>query len=171
MSEKYILDGYNVIMKLPKLREMKASKGLAGSREALARLLLDIKHCHARAEFTIVFDGKAGELPGHSRTSLCGISCHFTKKGEEADDHIGEMLKNMKDRTGVVVISDDGKVSNKCMVYGVEIRHPSTLEGSFNKRFSATNSDGKDISRQAASDITKWYEEQLDKRKGGKEDK
>ena len=79
MRETYILDGYNVIGKLPRLREMKATKGLAGSREALARLLLDIKHYRTGSDFIIVFDGISGEIPGHSRASLCGVSCHYTK--------------------------------------------------------------------------------------------
>jgi predicted RNA-binding protein with PIN domain len=161
MSEKYILDGYNVIGKIPKLREIKNNKGLANSREALARMLADIKYYRTSIEFVVVFDGKTGELPSCSKTSLCGISCLFTKSGEEADDYIGIMLRNIRDKTGVVVISNDNKVYNKCKTYGVEILQPSALQELIKKQPRSANTDDKKISQQEANDITKWYKEKL----------
>lgn len=162
MTEKYILDGYNVIGKIRELREIQDAKGLESSREALAKMLSDIKRRRANIEFLVVFDGKAGEMPGDSKTSLRGITCCFTRTGEEADDYIGALLRNIKDRRGVVVISNDNKVRNIGKAYSVDIRQPSTLlETAKPRARTAADTDDKAISQQAANDITRWYKEKI----------
>lgn len=167
MSEIYILDGYNVIGKIPRLREIKLSRGLEVARKALAMMLSDIKHNRPHIKFKVIFDGKAGEMPNYSKADLHGIECIFTRSGEEADDYIGMMLMDRKDNAGVVVISGDNKVRNKCKVYGASVQEPLELQklvGNQSKSTKSTNTDDKDIRQQDAGDITRWYAEQLKKR-------
>ena len=170
MNEIYILDGYNVIGKIPQLREVKLRLGLEAARKALAIMLSDINHSRPRIKFKVIFDGKTGEMPNYSKTDLHGIDCIFTRSGEEADDYIGRMLMDRKDNAGVVVISDDNKVRNKCKVYGAsaqESQSLSRLAGNQSKNTKSMNSaktDDKDIKQQDAGDITRWYTEQLKKR-------
>jgi len=170
MSEIYILDGYNVIGKIPRLREIKLSRGLEAARKALAMMLSDINHNRSHIKFKVIFDGKAGEMPNYSKADLHGIECIFTRSGEEADDYIGMMLMDRKNNTGVVVISGDNKVRNKCKVYGASVQEPQSLEklaGNQSKSAKSVNSaktDDKNIKQQDAGDITKWYTEQLKKR-------
>lgn len=167
MSEIYILDGYNVIGKIPRLREVMFNRGLAEARNELVMMLSHINHSRRGIKFKVVFDGKAEKLPYNPKTSLHGIDCFFTKSGEEADDYIGTMLRNRKDNSGVVVISGDNKVRNKCRVYGASTQEPLVLQklvGKQSRTTKNTQSDEKNIQQRDASDITKWYAEQLKKR-------
>ena len=167
MSALYILDGYNVIWKIPKLREIKSSRGLEESRKALAAMLSDINRKRPRIKFKVIFDGKDEEMISYSRPGSRGMDCSFTKSGEEADDYIGMMLKNRKDNAGVVVISADNKVRNMCKIYGALAQEPLALLkllGNHSKVTKTTKSDEKDIRQQNAGDITKWYIEQLKKK-------
>lgn len=167
MSEIYILDGYNVIGKIPRLREIKLSRGLLEARKALAAMLSNINHSRPNIKFKIIFDGKTGDMSDYSKVYLQGIECFFTRSGEEADDYIGVMLRDGKDNAGVVVISADNKVRNKCRVYGASSQEPLSLQklvGNKSKNTKSTKTDEKDIRQQDAADITRWYTEQLKNR-------
>jgi predicted RNA-binding protein with PIN domain len=167
VNEIYILDGYNVIGKIPRLRDIKLSRGLDAARKALAMMLSDINHNRPRIKFKIIFDGKTGEVLNYSKADLHGIECFFTKSGEEADDYIGIILMNRKDNAGVVVISGDNKVRNKCKVYGASIQEPLELQklvGNQSKITQSTKTDDKNIKQQDGGDITRWYTKQLKKR-------
>jgi len=161
MRNRYILDGYNVIGKIPRLSRILDTEGLEQSREALASMLAAIMHERRDCDFMIVFDGCSGDIVHDSRTRIRGIECHFTRTGEEADDYIGHMLGRMKDKRGVAVISEDGKVANKCKVHSVGILHPSALFMTTARQPSASTPGSKVISQKTAEDITKWYKEKL----------
>lgn len=168
MIKRYVLDGYNVIGKIRDLPEIMAAKSLSESRDALIWIVAGIKQNKPRLEFTIVFDGKSGEISDYCEGNPGGIKCHFTKRGEEADDYIGAMLRNAKDPSGIVVISDDNKVRNKCRVYGVTVESPSILQ-KFNEprssRHGRAEPADKNISQQDAGEITTWYKEAMTMKK------
>lgn len=160
MITKYILDGYNVIYKIPKLANIKNEKSLEQSRNALVLLILDFIHKRPKSEAVIVFDGRAGEILNSSTVYIHGIKCYFTKKGVEADDYIGGMLSSIKDIKNIVVISEDGKVANKCKVYGAEIRHPSCLD-QINANKTKSKDELKNLSSSVEREITNWYRDKL----------
>ena len=153
-----------MIGKIPRLSWILDDEGLERSREALAAMLAEMMHGRGGCEFIIVFDGCSGDIVGDSRTRIRGIECHFTRTGEEADDYIGHMIGRMKDKRGVVVISEDGKVANKCKVHSVGILHPSVLFMKTARQPSASTTSSKVISQKTAEDITKWYKEKLGER-------
>lgn len=162
MRAKFILDGYNVVGKIPELTRILDTKGLERSREALCAMLADIMYERKACEFVVVFDGCSGDIAHDAVTRIRGIECRFTRSGEEADDYIGDMLSRMKDRRGVAVISEDGKVANKCKVHGVQIFHPSSLTAKRGNKAVRPAESGKELPQREADDITNWYKKNLD---------
>jgi len=160
MKTKYILDGYNVIHKIPQLAD-RLVEGLVEAREALAFHIINWKRNHLYDDICIVFDGRDQLNYPSSHVTIKGVECYFTKTGQEADDYIIDIVRCTHKSTHIIVISDDNKIRNNCKVYGVEVRHPSTLEVVGVKLSRALTSSGNKVSSEDASDITKWYKDRL----------
>jgi len=161
MRLKVILDGYNVIGKIARLARILDEDGLERSREALAAMLAGLTGQRGGREFVIVFDGQGADEALPATCRIRGIKCHFSRRGTDADDLIGELLAGIKDRRQVAVISADNKVANKCKVYGVPVDHPSILCEPGKKRPAAHSAPAKEIPADKAGEITKWYMEKL----------
>ena len=165
MSLKIILDGYNVIHKIPYLAGF-LQKDLASAREALVRLMTEWRRSRG-AEVVIVFDRKKDALtniPVHSSQKVSGISCIFTAPGIEADDKIISLLKNEKDPAHVTVVSADNQIINNCKAMGVKVVPPSFLDKEPVKRGKSSQTvEVKRLSPGRENDITRWYMEQLRK--------
>lgn len=112
-----ILDGYNIIHKIPELEENLGSS-LESARAALAGFMAGWKSRHARnCSICIVFDARGGE---NNDEILCGIKCVYAKGG--ADDFIISMVKNSKAPANIVVVSSDNYVINNCRAHGAVIK-------------------------------------------------
>ena len=100
MAVHYILDGYNVIHKIPSL----VAGTLEARREGLIRILeVENPQGSVRNAVTIVFDGRAGMGVRHESTKVRIIfSCD-----ETADEKIKEMVESADLRKNIVVVTDD----------------------------------------------------------------
>jgi predicted RNA-binding protein with PIN domain len=167
MPSKIILDGYNVIHKIPYLARF-LPKGLRDAREALVRFMAEWKRSRG-GEVVIVFDRKSSVpvgAPSHVGEKAMGISCVFTAPGIEADDKIISLLKSERDPAQVTVVSADNKVINNAKALGVNVISPSFLEKAPAKRGKSSATAGvKSLSPDKENDITRWYLEQLVKTK------
>jgi predicted RNA-binding protein with PIN domain len=164
VKNSIILDGYNVIYKIPYLAD-KLKDSLAEARKSLALYMADWNRKNTSWDVCIVFDGRdqGAHLP--SEISLSGIDCHFTKPGTEADDYIIAIVRQYHKSQKILVVSGDGKVHNNCKAYGIETVHPRFLEGRTGKRKISSNcTEAKSTSQHKESEITKWYKEQMNKR-------
>ena len=105
-----IVDGYNAIHRLPRLRA-RLDKGLEAARnqlviECAARLSLQ----HDVERLWIVFDGKSfpsAALPQPGPR----LKVIFSRSGESADDRILDLVRDMADTRTCVVVSDDQDVA------------------------------------------------------------
>lgn len=156
MGKTFILDGYNVIYKLPSL-EAHMTHSLNSARNALAVYMATWKiNNDPTAKVCIVFDGRDGIAPDGSNASLHGINCVFTHTNEDADDRISLLLKNSKDTKNIYVISADNKVANICRVYGACIKHPAFLEeGKIKKQRTRPIESKKTMDQATISKINK----------------
>lgn len=112
--QQFILDGYNIIHKIPELEEHLGSS-LESARMALAGLAAEWKSRHARkCSICIVFDAKGGSEDNDE--FLRGIKCVYAKGG--ADDRIISMVKSSKAPSNIVVVSSDNYVINNCSAHG-----------------------------------------------------
>lgn len=164
MPAKFILDGYNVIHKIPYLAGF-LSKSLQEAREALVRLIAEWRQPRG-ADVVIVFDRKKDALAGapvRPSQKASGISCIFTAPGVEADDKIISLLMLEKNPANVMVVSADGKVINNAKALGVRAVPPSFLDKGPVRRQkrSSQGAEAKRLSPGRENDITQWYKKQL----------
>ena len=123
--KQLIIDGYNVIHKIPLLATHLNAR-LEESRKALANFLSTWRRTHAYSgKICIVFDGKDGIV--NNNLSLCGIKCIYTKTKQEADDRIIAMVKSSRGSKTTTVISNDNYVQNNCKVHGATVKSAEFL--------------------------------------------
>ena len=163
--KKIILDGYNIIHKIPKL-ELKMDESLESARRALAMLLSDWRRRYLDASVCIVFDGKDREAPDVSAKRIAGIDCVFTRTGESADTRIIRIVHDSKNAREILVISDDNSVRNSCCAHGAEVKPVSFLTASGKKKTKVPADSEKIIPPADFIRVKDYYEEHL--RKKGK---
>jgi uncharacterized protein len=100
-----VVDGYNLIRRLPELRE-REREGLQGARDALLQRLARYRRSRGHHRITVVFDGQGGMGGGSGRAG--GIDVRFSRPGETADRLIARLAQ--EGRAGVLVISSDREV-------------------------------------------------------------
>lgn len=110
-----VVDGYNLIRRLPELREREA-ESLEAGRGALLRMLAAYRRARGHHRITVVFDGQGGlPVPGvPGRTA--GIDVRFSRPGETADRVITRLAQ--EGRGGVVVVSSDREVARAAAAAG-----------------------------------------------------
>ena len=116
-----ILDGYNVIHKIPELKDLLMTD-LESARDGLANYLVAWKRRNIfSGQMYIVFDGKSDlkSLPG---TNHGEIKFVFTPTSQTADDRIISMVKNEKNANSITVVSDDNYVVKECAFQGAKIK-------------------------------------------------
>lgn len=114
-----ILDGYNVIGRVPELNR-RWDRNPQAAREALVALCQGYRSRRKDVErLYVVFDGKAAYahlLPGTSG----GVSVCFTQ-GEEADAYILQMIEAEGSRRAFAVVSEDRDLIQKAKMLGARI--------------------------------------------------
>lgn len=105
----FILDGYNMMMRLPEL--FKGKVPFEPSREGFVNFLSKYRpQGSVRNRVTLVFDGYAEMKMSWSRLRQEGIEVLFSEE-ESADDRMIRLLKKV-DRPGeVVVVTDDRELA------------------------------------------------------------
>ncbi|HQB12718.1 MAG TPA: NYN domain-containing protein [Candidatus Omnitrophota bacterium] len=161
---KYILDGYNVIHKVPRLAGL-LSRSLQEAREELVRLMSEWRQSRG-AEVVIVFDRNKGSLDGvpvRSSRKVNGVTCVFSAPGIEADDEIIAMIRREKVPANVRVVTGDGQILNHCKALGVGTELPSRMFDQTPPKTGKTVASGnsKQLSPARENDITRWYKKQI----------
>ena len=151
-----ILDGYNVIHKIPQLRHHR-DKSLEDARMALASFVLTWGRTHShKGKITIVFDGR-DTVCSNAGNSLCGVSCIYTKTKQEADDRIIAIVRNNPNSKEIIVISDDNYVTNNCKAHGAQVKSAGFLLQS--KAHQATQKE-KTIDSKTEHEINEWLKKE-----------
>jgi predicted RNA-binding protein with PIN domain len=145
-----ILDGYNIIHKIPQL-QTHLNHSLEDARKALASFMITwARTHHNKASISIVFDGRDGIIS--SSQSLCGIKCIYTKTKQEADDRIISIVRNSQNKKDITVISNDNYVTNNCKAHGATVKPAQYL---LQGHKTASNAESeKLIDDKTATEIT-----------------
>ena len=131
MSRHYLLDGYNVIHKMPQL----ADKTLERARRGLIRLIESARPQGSRRNaVTVVFDGKAGVWSPEEQSGEVKII--FTKD-ETADEKIKRMVDASRRRTQMTVVTDDREIRYYVSALGASVLG---VEAFCSRMFSADRS-------------------------------
>ncbi|MFW6137673.1 MAG: NYN domain-containing protein [Spirochaetota bacterium] len=103
-SPYYIIDGYNVIFS--RAFSERRSNSIEHSRDYLIKLLNSYASTK-KIRMTVVWDGKEG--PGLPRKGGGRVKCIYTRYPRTADEKIINMVESLRNRAGVIVVSNDRK--------------------------------------------------------------
>ncbi|MBL7157039.1 MAG: NYN domain-containing protein [Candidatus Omnitrophica bacterium] len=159
--KKIILDGYNVIYKIPALTR-KLDESLEAGRIALAHFLSGWRKRYSNADICIVFDGKDHEILDASPLKIAGIECIFTRTGETADNRIIKIVHDSENPRDILVISEDNSVGNSCCAHGAEVKPSSFLMPRNKKKERVSEDKDKAISATNSTRITNSYKNYLE---------
>jgi predicted RNA-binding protein with PIN domain len=127
-SLTYVIDGYNVIRRVDRLRSIEEQFGLERGRETLLRLISD-SGVLSSASAIVVFDGRTGvysqTLSVHSR-----INIRFSHFPQSADKVIISILRARADNGGVSVVTADRELEWAAMGLGARVLDPEDLMSS-----------------------------------------
>ena len=112
-----IVDGYNVIYRVPRFKAQ-LDKRLQSGREALLRYCSEWKARRRDVDrFYVVFDGDSSVIGGEAAASAPGVRALYSKTGETADRRIRRMLDQADRREQITVVSDDNEVRDSARVH------------------------------------------------------
>jgi predicted RNA-binding protein with PIN domain len=156
-----LVDGYNLIHRVPELRPS-LGQGLEAARLALALHVSTWNRTHRATECVIVFDGDQ-RYAGAPSQRLSGVRCLFSRASHGGDDKIIELVRAYRGSgAAVTVVSDDNKVSNNGHALGATVRPssfimiakaPKPLRGQTAKAVDG----GRGIGSKAAAEIDKEF--------------
>lgn len=150
-----IIDGYNVIYKIPALKEI-IHQSLEKARIELAKYLNHWKRLRRyRFPIIIVFDSKDAPFTD-CETSFKGIKFLFSHLGRNADEEIIAFIQKQKNRNTITVISEDNYVRNHCKVYGVTIQPVSYITHQDTQNRRKPQRREKKVSQKNASEINSY---------------
>ncbi len=114
MSRQLLLDGYNVLRKIPQFAELSLEDG----RKALVRLIQTNRPQGSdRNEVVVVFDGKEGVI---SLDFPVDVRVLFSK-GETADDLIKRIVEESASARDIILVTDDRELGLFCRSLGAEL--------------------------------------------------
>lgn len=132
--KQLILDGYNVINKIPEL-ERKLAKNLQVAREALIDYVADSRQrWSAEFKVCVVYDARkiiADRMPYQVRK---GISIIFAEPPRDADEVIIQRLRQAKQPSSITVVSNDNKIANHVRAFGGKLLRVREFVGWLDKR-------------------------------------
>jgi len=157
MTKILLIDGYNVINRVPELKPSLES-GLENARSRLALQVSTWGHDHPGCECVIVFDGDK-KFAGGRDQRLAGIRCLFSPASHGGDDELIRFVRSYKGRTSdITVVSDDNNVGNNCRAHGASVQPSSYIMIGKSRQVRGRvkiPADGKGLSSKAASEIDK----------------
>jgi predicted RNA-binding protein with PIN domain len=157
MTKILLIDGYNVINRVPELKPSLDS-GLENARSRLALQIATWGHDHPGCECVIVFDGDK-KFAGGRDQRLAGVRCIFSPASHGGDDEIIRFVRGYKGRTSdITVVSDDNNVGNNCRAHGASVQPSSYIMTVKSRRAPGRRkavSDSKSIGSKAAAEIDK----------------
>ncbi len=130
----YIIDGYNLIRRIPALNRPGAS--LEDQRRGLVSKLSGFRAA-SRATCLVVFDGT--DLAGQTVSSGGGVRVVFSRKPSTADDVIKRLVDQEKNKGHVTVVTSDNEIMWYAKASGCGVL---SAEG-FYERIAARESDDR----------------------------
>jgi len=115
-----VVDGYNVINRLPDLKP--AFGRPVGKYAAAAALRVSVwGRLHPETECLIIFDGDREVVSGGGQI-LAGVRCVFLAPRHGGDEEIIRQIREFRSKKRpVTVVSDDNQVANNCRAHGAII--------------------------------------------------
>ncbi len=160
MSRQFLVDGYNVMYRLPG-RGPAAGRTLEDGRAALIGFIRECRPQGRGADIlTVVFDGREDVAGLHAEP---GTRVVFTR-ATSADDKIRDMVEDAPDPRRVICVTDDRELALACAHRGAEVwtvarflgsGRDQDIPGVCRKNARAADGDEKNISSAEAGRIAR----------------
>jgi predicted RNA-binding protein with PIN domain len=146
-----LLDGYNVIRRIPRLQEQDR-RSLEAGREMLCRLCVNWKSKKAEvSQLIIVFDGDSSVDGVSSYQAGAGTRVVFTRTGEKADTRILAIIEEDPASAEYTVVSDDGEVVHKSRLLGAKVMPVQAFEDALKVRKGSERGSGSEEKKSSLS--------------------
>jgi uncharacterized protein len=138
-----IVDGYNVIFKVPELGYSTEKCDIEILRNRFLAILEQYKE-KRKHKLIVVFDGK-----GHGNSSearAAGIDVVFSRQDLDADEEIKRMVSKSANPRHITVITADRDIEQYVKKYGCKVVEPLAFYRDMKKkveRLQSTKSDGR----------------------------
>ena len=119
MSLQYILDGYNILMRLPELFGKGSAIPFEATREGLIRFLTQHRP-QGHNPATVVFDGYAEMKMDWNWLLREGMNVIFSED-ESADDRIVRLSEHAGNPKATLVVTDDRELSLRARDFNVKV--------------------------------------------------
>jgi len=113
MSRKFLVDGYNLMHKIPAVKQ-KMGGDLEAARHDLVRRL-SIFGSGKNCSITVVFDGRSGYSPTESGAG--GVKVIFSRGPEKADPLIKRIIDQQGGGSMLNVVTSDHEILNYARLY------------------------------------------------------
>lgn len=109
---RYLIDGYNLLFRLPPLK-----LSLEGKREALIEEFQQLAG-QFNLTLSLVFDGSQTPLPYAVRHHRGDLEIVYTQKEQSADEYLLEEIEQARNRKEITVVTSDAPLAQKCRHLG-----------------------------------------------------
>jgi len=159
---EYIIDGFNVI-KTSFIKKYEKF-GIEKAQEFLVDILEKYKRKHPSVEITIVFDGKSPNISFYQRRRIKIIFSNEIS----GDEKIMKILENKKNKTNILVVSDDREIQEFSKILGSKfLKVVEFLEIVYPEEKKELPIKEKEIKYSLKSEIEKelknYYEKKVEK--------
>jgi predicted RNA-binding protein with PIN domain len=151
MTKKIIVDGYNLIHKIPNLKSL-LHRDLEQTRERLITLLGSYGE-RRKVEVVITFDGTLLHS-GHSLNTP-KIKVLFSRPPQKADQLIKSLIEQTKHKKLLMVVSSDREITRFAKVCGCEIKSSEEFYESVTRKPKLAEEEKKTLTLTDA-EIKEW---------------
>lgn len=125
MRPHYLIDGYNVIHKIPELKSA-LNESLEKSRNLLIHRILNYQ-ASKKIDVTLVFDGAdVGVVPNPYQNKK-HFHVYFSHSPEKADPLIMKIIRDKGRNAQFILVSADKELINCARSFGLQSMHPSNF--------------------------------------------
>lgn len=165
MAQTIIIDGYNLIHKIPHLKSL-LRVSLEQTREQLFNLLSSYV-VRKKIEIVLVFDGSI-HRSSLSPWSNPKVRVIFSKAPQKADQLIKSIVEQTKNKRLLTVVSSDREVRRFGRVCGCEIQSSDEFYRALKRRAKPKEEDKKDqtLSEEEVKEWLKIFESRTIIKKG-----
>ncbi|OQX83582.1 hypothetical protein B6D60_10310 [candidate division KSB1 bacterium 4484_87] len=154
MHPHYLIDGYNVIHKIPELKNA-LEINLEKARNLLIHRILNYLTTK-KIEITLVFDGDDVGYVGNPYERRKKLHIYYSHAPEKADPVIKRILREKATSTQLILVTEDREIINFGKNMGVKNILPSQFYSLLRKEAQQNQLDQKFDKPMSEEELTEW---------------
>ncbi len=154
---RVVIDGYNLVYKLPELVRLLDSE-LERARDRLVEMLAEFGALR-NVDVTVVFDGRGLRFVPHGAGLRAGVEIIFSRTSQTADQEIANLLAHAENPRSWTVVSSDRSVALHARDYGAKAVSAESFARLLLPRDKRTCAgSGSDKPEMTPGDLVEWEE-------------